>query len=119
MQAACAAGLVFVLRQADGMRVVVDGMKVLNFASAAQMLGDDVGGENGIDVLGAWPGIVGGAAGRAERVGQMVFGQNTLDRSFAGHRTEMQLFEARLHSTGADQAITSLGSGSLFEQHSQ
>jgi hypothetical protein len=43
-------------------------------------------------------GIVGCAAGRAERMGQMVFGQNTLDRPFAGHRAEMQAFEASLHS---------------------
>ena len=100
------------------MRVMVDGMKVLNFLAAAQMLGDDVGGENGIDVLGAWPGIVRRAAGRAEWVGQMVVGQNTLDGSLAGHRPEMQLFEGGLHRAGTNQAIPSLGSGSLFEHHS-
>ena len=69
-----AAGLVEVLGQADGVREVVDGMEVLDLLAAAQMLGDDVGGQNGIDVLGEWPGIVGGTGCSTERMGQLVFG---------------------------------------------
>ena len=88
-----AAGLVEVLGQADGVREVVDGMEVLDFLAAAQMLGDDVGGQNGIDVLGEWPGIVGGTGCSTERMGQLVFGQNALNSSVAGQGRELQLLE--------------------------
>src|SRR6266496_364765 len=94
MHAGCAAGLVQMLRQADGVRVVVDGMKVLDFRSAAQMLGDDVGGENRIDVPGLGPGIVGGARAGTERVGQVVVCQNTLNGRYAGQGRDAQFLEA-------------------------
>ena len=42
MQATCAAGLVQMLRQADSVREMVDGVKVLDFRSTAHMLGNDM-----------------------------------------------------------------------------
>src|SRR5438034_11432390 len=72
MQAACAAGFVQVLGQADSVRSVVDGMNMLNFRTAAQMLGNDVGGKKSIDVPGEWPGIERSAGCSAKRMGQMV-----------------------------------------------
>jgi len=116
MNTTCATGLVQVLRQADGMREVVDGMKVLYLLSAAQMLGDDVGGQNGIDVLGYGPGIVGGTACSTKRMGQLVFGQNALNSSFAGQGSELQLLETSPNRAWANQAIARRGGRRCLEE---
>src|SRR5262245_16239584 len=53
------AALVGVLRQADRMAGEVDGVEVLDDPAAPQVLGNDVGGLDGIDFPGDWPRVVG------------------------------------------------------------
>jgi hypothetical protein len=104
------------LTQAHGVREVVDGMKVLDFASAAQMLGDDIGGENSIDVPGEWPGVVGGATCGTERVGQVVLCQNTLNSRYAGQGRDAQFLETCLNRARTNQAVARTRGRGLFEQ---
>jgi len=115
MVAACATGLVPVLRQADGVREVIDGMKVLDFLATAHILGNDIGGEDGIHVPSEWPGIVGRTRARAEWVGQVVLCENALNSRFAGQGRDVQLLEACPDRMCANQAVARLGRGSLFE----
>src|SRR5215216_583829 len=93
MVATCATGLVEVLRQANSVRVVIDRMKVLNFRAAAHMLGNDIGGEDGIDIPSLGPRIIGGRAGCSKRVGEVVLRQNALNGWYTGQGRDMQLLE--------------------------
>src|SRR5262245_53603754 len=111
-----AAGLVQMLRQVDGVREVIDGMKVLDFCSTTQMLGDDVGSENRIGVPGHWPGVVSSGGSRAERMGQVVLSQNTLNGRDAGQGRDTQFLETRPDRARTNQAVPGLGGVGLFEK---
>jgi hypothetical protein len=82
MGARSRAAFVQVLRERNAVRIVVDSVKVLDRCSTIQVLGDDVGGENGIDLPSYRPRVVSTLLIGSYRVRQTVLGQHALN----GHR---------------------------------
>src|SRR5262245_11079640 len=107
--------LVGVLRQADRMAGEVDRVEVLDHPAAAQVLGDNVRGLDGIDLPGDRPRVVSRVVARPNWVGQSPPGKHAPDRRRAGQRLHLQPLQLTPDRGRADQAVTRRRGRARFE----
>src|ERR1700694_5171741 len=93
---------------------MINRVKVLNLSTATQMARDDVGGMYGILLPGQQPRIVRRVFSGAERMGQVMCGQHTLNRSQAGRRFDTQSLQVALDSALANETILRFGRATGF-----
>src|SRR5215471_10720664 len=107
--------LVGVLRQADRMAGEVDGVEVLDDPAAPPVLGNDVGGLDGIDFPGDWPRGVGRVVARPDRVGQPPVREYPLDGRRTGQRLDLQPLQLTSDRGCPEQAVARGRGGACFE----
>jgi len=117
MRARRRAGFVQMLCQADGVRVKIEGVKILDRRPPVQMFGDDVGRKDGIHLPSRWPRIISAFVIGSQRMRQVVLGQYALNRRLARRVFDAEPFQFALNRPRADQAVARLGCRTCF-QHS-
>src|SRR5262245_12199876 len=111
----CCAALVQMLGEADAVRIMIDSVKVLDCRPTTQVLGDDVGGEDGIDLPGYRPRVVSTLLVGSQRVRQTVLGQYALNRRLARRWLDTESFQFALNRSRPDQTVTRFGSSGFLQ----